>query len=82
MNISNLAQHLLILKPTSEQTQNPYIFKMPYQPNKFEIIELIVNSNFDKFTALFKSEIQSLAQNLQKKKDTFKNEGCKLLING
>ena len=31
---------------------------------------------------MFKAEIGSLAQNLLKKKETFKNDGCKLLING
>jgi hypothetical protein len=43
---------------------------------------MIVDSKFDQFTGMFKAEIQSLAQNFMKKKETLKNEGCKLLING
>jgi len=43
---------------------------------------MIVNSRFDQFTSLFKQEIYSMAQNLTKKKEIFKNDGCKLLING
>lgn len=50
--------------------------------NKYEIIEMIVNSKFDQFTGLWKAEIQEIASSFLKKKDTLKNEGCKLLING
>ena len=43
---------------------------------------MIVNSKFDQFAQVFKVEIQLLGQNMHKKKETLKNEGCKLLING
>jgi hypothetical protein len=43
---------------------------------------MIVNSKFDQFTGSLKGEVHSLAQNFMKKKETLKNEGCKLLING
>ena len=43
---------------------------------------MIVNSKFDQFSGLWKAEIQEIANSFLKKKDTLKNEGCKLLING
>ena len=55
---------------------------MPGRLNRFELIELVVDAAFDRFTGLFKAEIQALAQNFLKKKEILKNEGCKLLING
>lgn len=43
---------------------------------------MIVDSKFDQFTGVLMQEVRSLAQNFMKKKDSLKNEGCKLLING
>lgn len=79
-----MQQHLQILKShaQSERSKDQYIFRLPNHLNRYELIEMIVCSKFDSFTALFKSEIQDLAKNFLKKKDTLKNEGCKLLING
>mmetsp|Transcript_15893 Transcript_15893/g.24485 ORF Transcript_15893/g.24485 Transcript_15893/m.24485 type:complete len:270 (+) Transcript_15893:1430-2239(+) len=79
-NINNLLGHLSLLRLSDSKAA--YLFKYPNRVDPFEVVELIVSGKFHQFTALFKQEIQTLSQNFLKKKDTLKNEGCKLLING
>ena len=59
LNIQNLQKHLQILNQKKEK--KTYIFKQHNQLNKYEVIEMIVNSHFDQFTGLFKQEIQATA---------------------
>ena len=57
-------------------------FQYPGKQNKYELIQMIVSSMFERFAGHFKQEIQAFTQNLGKKCEILKNEGCKLLING
>lgn len=82
-----MQQHLGVLSkkqplPASERQAKALAFKIPGKLNQCEIVDLVISSKFDQFTRLFKQEMQQLCVNLQKKRDTLKNEGCKLLING
>ena len=45
LNIQNLQKHLQILNQKKEQ--KTHIFKQHNQLNKYEVIEMIVNSHFD-----------------------------------